>query len=160
MQPAVHIVRTTGYVCTNGNGTCSFEWNTLLVEWIQKGTYLRLPMWHFFILHLPDLKGFEHNNYTNAWNKGWCVLEESIFSKIRARHGIGTAHLLDGPSIKPIMHLWAQHRARHYIPLALGRSCWAPHEPSSLTLGPAKSPARARRPVRRGACGLELDIYT
>ena len=36
----------------------------------------------------------------------------------------------------------------------------SPHKPSSLKLGPAKSPARAQRPARRGACGLELDIST
>ena len=54
---------------------------------------------------------------------------------------------ISGPSIEP---------GSRYIPLALGRSCWAPHEPSSLMLSPAK--ARHGPGARRVACGLELDI--
>ena len=39
------------------------------------------------------------------WRRPWLFVEMSNFPKIRARHGTGTAHLLDRPSIKSSIHL-------------------------------------------------------
>ena len=81
--------------------------------------------------------------------------------RIRVRHITGTAHLLDGPSINPSMHLWAQHRARQYLyPFSIRPFTLSDAQAQQPHVRPRKNPARARRPARRVTRGLELEIST
>ena len=79
--------------------------------------------------------------------------------KIRAQHGTGTAHFLDGPSIKPSTHIWAQHRDRQYqypVLFSIRPLMLSPARAQQPHVRPRKNSARARR----GARVLELNICT
>ena len=84
-----------------------------------------------------------------------------IFPQIRARHGIGTADLLDGPS--------GQHQAQHSSrgpvsslaanPCSIKPLTQSPARVQQPHVGPRKKPCRAWFRARCGARGLELGIY-
>ena len=67
-------------------------------------------------------------------------------------------HKLDGPSIKPSIHIRARHQAKRYIPLALGCSVVhsEPNMSSAARVQVMQKPYRARFEASAGAVGSNL----